>query len=73
MKKFLIILTAVFSMVAVSACSSAGNGSGSVSDHTTQTAQKGHAAEPPGGAMPPPVRYGEKNGGVLYRLSKRLL
>lgn len=63
MKKLLFILTAVFSMVAVSACGSTGNGSGngnragesgSVSDHTTQTAQKGHAAEPPGGAMPPP-------------------
>ncbi|EJW15139.1 ABC transporter substrate-binding protein [Paenibacillus alvei] len=63
MKRFLIILTTVLSMVAVSACSSSGNGSGNgnraggsggVSDHATQTAQKGHAAEPPGGAMPPP-------------------
>ncbi|MEQ7049836.1 extracellular solute-binding protein [Paenibacillaceae sp. P-4] len=63
MKKFLIILTTVFSMAAVSACSSTGNSSedgnragGSASDHTTQTMQKGHAAESPGteGAMPPP-------------------
>ncbi|WP_289355582.1 ABC transporter substrate-binding protein [Paenibacillus sp. S-12] len=65
MKRTLIILTTVFSMVAVSACSSTGNGSGngnrtggsgSVSDHTTQTTQKGHDAESSGteGAMQPP-------------------
>lgn len=61
MKKFLIILTTVFSMVAVSACGSTGSGngnraggSGSVSDHTTQTAQKGAESSGTEEAMPPP-------------------